>query len=126
MEMIGLSKNVPIYDNNSELSLPSLVDSYGVTRQLFSDISGVSISRLSRSGPVSPKIRVQVSELVSIYMMLWKITKGDKGLIKRWLHEPQDEYFGLSPVQFMKINKENVATVLKNLHEIKYGEAMGS
>jgi hypothetical protein len=116
---------VPIYEN-SELSLPKLVDAFGTTRDLFSEISGVSTSLLSRKGPVSSSTRVKLSELVTIYTVLWKLLVGDEAKIKRWLHESQDQYWGLSPVQFMKIDKKNVQSVLKNLQEIKYGEAMGA
>lgn len=123
---IGLAQDVPIYDENSELTLPKLVQSFGVTRQIFSEISGVSVSRLSRIDPISPKVRVQVSELVGIYIELWNLTEGTEGLVKRWLHEPQEQYFGLTPVQFMKVDRENVGTVLQNLREIRYGEAMGA
>jgi hypothetical protein len=117
--------NAPIY-LGSDLCLPKLVDAYGITRDLFSEISGVSKSLLSRMGPVSPSTRVKVSELVNIYILLWKLLEGNEAKIKRWLVEPQDQYWGLSPIQFAKADRKNIQTILKNLQEIKYGEAMGA
>jgi hypothetical protein len=117
--------SIPIYEN-SDLSLPKLVCAFGVTRDIFAQISGVSKSLLSRKGPISPITRVKLSELVSIYTVLWKLLEGDESKIIRWLHESQDQYWGLSPVQFMKIDKKNIQTILRNLQESRYGEAMGA
>ncbi|TDJ03677.1 MAG: XRE family transcriptional regulator [Deltaproteobacteria bacterium] len=118
--------NAPIYDDNGALNLPYLVDSYGLTRKEFAEISGVSVSTLSRSGPPSPHTKSRVVELVGIYVLLWKISKGNEEQIKSWLDEPKAEYWGLSPIQFMKIDNENISTVFKNIREMEYGEAMGT
>lgn len=115
----------PIY-TGSNLNLPKLVEAYGVTRKVFSEISDVSESSLSRKGEVKPSTRIKLGELISIYSVLWKLLEGDESKVKRWLHESQDQYFGLSPVQFMRLDKNNIQTILKNLQEIRYGEAMGS
>lgn len=117
--------NVPIY-SGSHLNLPRLVDAYGVTRKAFSEMSDVSESTLSRKGEVKASTRIKLGELISIYTLLWKLLEGNEASIKRWLHESQDQYFGLSPIQFMKLDKNNIQTVLKNLQEIRYGEAMGA
>lgn len=117
--------NVPIY-KGSDLNLPKLVEAFGVTRKVFSEMSDVSESSLSRKGEVKAATRIKLGEFISIYTLLWKLLEGNEANIKRWLHESQDQYFGLSPIQFMRLDKNNVQTVLKNLQEIRYGEAMGA
>ena len=119
-------EDLPIYDKKVGLNLPSLVKAYGVTRKVFSEISGISSSLLSVDKEVSPETRMKLMALVSIYSMLWKLCAGDEQIIKRWLNEPKEEYWSLSPVQFMKIDRENINVVLKNLQSISYGEAMGA
>ena len=119
-------ENLPIYNKQSGLNLPNLVKAYGVTRQEFSLISGVSSSLLSGNKEVNPETRMKVTELVSIYSILWSLCDEDEVKIKRWLNEPKNEYWSLSPVQFMKINRENILIVLKNLQNIIHGEAMGA
>lgn len=118
--------NAPFYGEDKSLSLPDLVECYGLTRKEFSEISGVSVSTLSRSEPPSPQTRAKVAELVGIYVLLWRLSKENEELIKAWLEEPKPEYWGLSPVQFMKIDSANISTVFKNLREMEYGEAMGT
>ncbi len=118
--------NAPIYGEDKSLSLPDLVEGFGLTRKEFSQISGISVSTLSRSDPPSPQTRAKVAELVGIYILLWKLSQGNEELIKSWLDEPKAEYWGLSPIQFIKMDSTNISTVLKNLREMEYGEAMGT
>ena len=59
-------------------------------------------------------------------MVLWKLTKGNEESIVEHLHKPDDQYFGLSAVQFLKMERKNIHLVLKNFQVVTYGEAMGS
>jgi hypothetical protein len=116
----------PIYGSKQNLILPRLVKGFGIQRKEFSKLSGVSESLLSRTVSVSARVRSQVSELVSIYMVLWKLTEKDEDAIINLLNLPDDQYFGLSPIQFMKMDRKNIQVVLRNLQELTYGEAMGA
>ena len=115
--------DVPIYENTN-LSLPKMVAFMGVTRDIFSEISGISKSTI-RGGAVSNKTLLLVGDIVNIITLLWKLSEKRADVAKHWLHTPQDQYWGLSPIQFMKIERANIQTVFKNLQEIEYGEAMG-
>lgn len=122
MKVLNLS-DVPIYDK-AIVSLPKIVEVMGVTRKEFSEIANISISQI-RNGEPSPQTRLKIREIVNIISLLWKLSNKNKEIVRQWLHSPDDQYWGLSPIQFMAMDRSNISTVFKNLQEVEYGEVMG-
>ena len=57
--------------------------------------------------------------------LLWTLSDGDEVKIMNWLLNPCANYFNLTPIEFIKINKINIDIVINNLKDQAYGEAMG-
>lgn len=117
-------QDIPIYKNHN-LSLIEMRKLYGLQVKPFAKLANINPSQV-REGEPTPAVRSKVKHLEKIINLLWKITDGDEAQIKSWLHRPTDEYFGLTPIEFMQLEKGNAKTVFHNLQQAIYGEVMGT
>lgn len=116
---------LPIYDKGTTLNLVKLRRIYDLQRDPFAKLADLKPTQI-REGEPSTIVKNKVVDLVKIINLLWKLSKGREELIRHWLHSPMDEYFGLTPVEFMQLDRKNIKTVFENLQSQVYGEAMGA
>ena len=120
-----IQKNdIPIYKNH-HLSLIEMRKMYGLQVASFAKLANINETQV-REGEPSTSVRNKVKYLEKIIILLWKVTEGNEKQIKFWLSTPADEYFGLTPVEFMQLDKGNPKTVFHNLQQAIYGEVMGA
>jgi hypothetical protein len=121
---IKKEQTIPIYKNHY-LSLVEMRKIYGLSVKRFADLAHVNATQI-REGEPSLAIRKKVEYLEKIINLLWKITEGNQAQIKEWLHRPADEYLGLTPIDYMQLDKDNIKNIFHDLQQAIYGEVMGA
>lgn len=106
-------------DSKAILRLIELRNLYGLSVEDFEILAHMKSSKI-KDKPSNIEV------LEDIMFFLLKITKDDKKMIIEWLNKSSNEYFGLSPIEFMQLEFDNSITVYKNLKQSVEGEIMGS
>ena len=108
-----------IYREDGAPDYSSIADVLGVSQEVLARILDVSESTL-RNKRVSASTLGKTTALIHILNMLWDLSGQNKGQIRRFMHEPRQEWGGVTPILLLSSGRS--AAVAKFLEGLIDGD----
>lgn len=102
---MSAAEKLDLRDDRGCIDYDRIVELMAIEKNDLARMLDYERTSLRSNKPASPKIIAALFPYIRILAILWDHFDGNAGKVTKWLHDPQQEWLYLSPIEMLKQKK---------------------